>query len=167
MVEKDVLITSKVKHNGIFDFKECYRILYEWLLDQNYDINEKNYKEVIGAGGAKEIEVEWEAERKVSDYFKFYLKVNWHMIGMTNVEVEIDGSKQKMNKGQFEITVKSVLLKDYEDRWSNRPLFKFLRTFYDKYLIRERTIQYEGKLIVEMTEFVDQCKSFLALTGRK
>ena len=167
MVEKYELFKSKVKHTGMFDFKECYRILYEWLVDQNYDVNEKNYKENIGAGGAKEIEIEWEAWRKVSDYFRFYIQAKWHIIGMTTVEVEIDGVKQKINKGQFELAIKCVLEKDYEDRWATRPFFKFLRTFYDKYLIRERTEQFEGKLIAEMEEFSNQCKSFLALTGRK
>ena len=167
MVELDQLFKSKVRHVGIFDFKESYRILYEWLIDQGYDINEKVYKEVIGAGNAKEIEVEWDAVRKVSDYFRFMLKARWHIIGMTTVEVEIDGVKQKMNKGQFELAVESILQKDYEDRWAKRPLFNFLRTFYDKYLIRERVEQYESKLILEMEEFVAQCKSFLALTGKR
>jgi ribonucleotide reductase alpha subunit len=86
---------------------------------------------------------------------------------MTNVEVEIDGVKQKINKGQFEIVVKSILEKDYEDRWATRPFFKFLRTFYDKYLIKERTERYEAKLILEADEFLNQCKSFLALSGKK
>lgn len=167
MVEKDQLFKSKVKHTGLFDFKEIYRVLYEWLLDENYDVNEKSYKEVIGAGGAKEIEIDWEATRKVSDYFRFNLAIKWHILGMTSVEVDIDGVKQKMNKGQFELEVKSVLEKDYEDRWANRPFFKFLRTMYDKYLIKERTEQYEGKLITEMDELVNQAKSFLALTGKK
>jgi hypothetical protein len=166
-MERDNLFKSKVKHNGLFDFKETYRILYEWLVDQNYDVNEKNYKEVIGAGGSKEIEVEWEATRKVSDYFKFMIEAKWHILGMTGVEVDIDGVKQKINKGQFEIEVKCTLLKDYEDRWENHPFWKFLRTFYDRYLIKERTEQFEGKLIGEMDEFVAQCKSFLALTGRR
>jgi hypothetical protein len=86
---------------------------------------------------------------------------------MTSVEVEIDGVKQKINKGQFELLAKCVLIKDYEDRWAKRPLWQFLRTLYDKYLIKERTEQYEAKLIAEMEEFLNQCKSFLALSGKR
>ena len=167
MPELDKLIKTKIKHSGVFDFKELYRILYEWFMDKGYDFNEKGYKEVVGAGGAKEIELEWECVRKVSDYFRFNIKAKWHIIGMTTVEVEIDGEKKKMNKGQFELAVECALIKDYEDRWANKPFFKFLRTFYDKYLIKEKTDQFEGRLIGEMDEFVGQCKSFLALTGRK
>lgn len=166
-MELDSLFKSKVRHVGIFDFKETYRILYEWLLDEGYDVNEKGYKEVMQPGNAKEIEIEWEAWRKVSDYFRFYIWVKFHPIGMTSVEVDIDGVKQKMNKGDFTIEVKCVLQKDYENRWENRPFMKFLRTLYDRYLIRERIESYEGKLISEMQEFLDQAKAFLSLTARR
>jgi len=167
MVELDQLLKSKVKHSGIFDFKETYRILWEWLVDQGYDINEKNYKEVLGAGNAREIEIEWDAVRKVSDYLRNEIKVNWHILGMTSVEVEIDGVKQKMNKGQFELEAKCILQKDYDDRWISNPFYKFLRTLYDRYIIPARIDQYEGKLIGEMDEFIAQCKSFLALVGKR
>jgi hypothetical protein len=167
MVERDGLINTKVRHVGIFDFKETYRILFEWFIEQGYDFNEKSYKEVLGAGGAKEIELEWECVRKVSDYFKFEIKTSWKIIGMTSVEVEIDGVKQKMNKGDVAITFKTTLLKDYEERWSKKPLLNFLRTLYDRYLIRDRITAYEAKLITEMEEVVAQAKSFMALTGRR
>jgi len=164
-MEKDRLFETKIKNKGVFDFKGVYKVLYEWLVDQGYDVNEKGYKENIGAGGAKEIEIEWRAFRKISDYFRDVLELRWQILGMTNVEVEIDGVKQKMNKGQFEIRIKSVLEKDYESRWENKPFFKFLRTLYDKYLIPARIEQYEGKLLAEMDELVAQCKAYLSLTG--
>lgn len=167
MVEQDKLFESKIKHKGIFDFKELYNVLYTWLVDQGYDVNEKSYKENIGAGGAKEVEIKWVAYRKISDYFRFVLKVEWRIIGLSNVEVEIEGVKTPMNRGNAEIKVSSVLEKDYESRWENRPFFKFLRTLYDRYLIPGRIEQYEGKLLGEMDEFIAQIKSFLSLLGKQ
>ncbi len=167
MTEKDKLFETKIKHKGIFDFKETYRVLYDWLIDEGYDLNEKTYGETVGAGGAKEVKIEWIATRKVSDYFRFYLKINWLIMGMTNVEVEIDGVKQKMNKGAFELKVSSVLEKDYENRWEKRPFFKLLLTLYDRYLIQARIEQYEGKLLSEIDYFVAQAKAFLMLNGVK
>jgi len=168
MPERDNLLKTKIKHyNNYFDFKETYKTLFDYLLDQGWDMNEKAYKEVLQAGGAKEIEVEWECIRKVSDYFKFWMKIKFHPMGMTNVEVEIDGVKQKMNKGSMDIEVEIALIKDYEDRWGNKPFFKFLRTLYDRYLIRDRVERYEERLIQEMDEFVNQAKAYLAMTGRR
>jgi len=167
MAEKDILWGTKVKHKGIFDFKELYRILYEWFQSEDYNLGEKSYKESVGAGGSKQVEIEWEAYRNISDYFRFTIKVGWLILGMTETEVEIDGVKQKMNKGQLELSIKSVLVKDYESRWETKPFIKFLRTLYDKYLIPARIENYEGKLLGEMDELVAQVKSFLSLQGRK
>jgi len=167
MVELDPLFVTKIKNKGVFDFKETYNVLYEWLIDEGYDVNEKTYKEVVGAGGAKEIVIDWVAYRKVSDYFRFRIKIEWHILGMTDVEVEIDGVKQKMNKGQFELKAQGILEKDYESRWENKPFIKFLRTMYDRYLITARIENYEGKLIGEVDEFVAQTKAYLALSGKR
>ena len=164
MVEKDNVFSGKVKHTGIFEFKELYRFCYTWLVDQGYFLVEKSYSEKIQATG-KEIEIKWEAYRKISDYFRFVLKVDWRILGMTAVEVEENGKKLKMNKGNTELKVSAVLEKDYEHRWENNAFSKFLRGMYDKYIIRGRIDQYEEKIFSEADEFITQAKSFLAIEG--
>jgi hypothetical protein len=42
----------------------------------------------------------------------------------------------------------------------------FLRTFYDRYLIKERIERFEEKLILEMDDFSNQAKTFLNM-GKK
>ena len=164
MAEKDKIFESKIKQTGIFDFKETYRFAYTWLVDNGYDVMENVYSEKV-AGGAKEIEIEWVAERKVSDYFKFEIKANWRILAMTDVEVEENGKKVKMNKGQVEIKAKGTLIKDWEAKWEGQPIWKFFRGVYDKYIIRARIEQYEGKIFGEADEFLSQIKSFLAIEG--
>jgi len=170
MVEKDSLFKGKVRHVGTFDFKETYRVMFEWLIGEGYDIDEKYYKEIITGSGPngpiKEVDVWWEATKKISEYNKFFMTIRFHPLAMTSVEVEINGVKQKMNKGDFTIEFSSTLLKDYEDSW-NSPFLKNLRRLYENTLVRERTEQYEGKLITELQQLQEYVKSFLELTGRK
>jgi len=85
---------------------------------------------------------------------------------MTDVEVEKDGVKIKMNKGQVELGIKGYLERDYEKRWEGRAFRKFLRGLYDRYVIKHRIDQYEGKLFGEFDEFSGQMKSFLTLEGQ-
>jgi len=164
MSELDKVFSGKVKQTGIFDFKELYRYCYSWLVDEGYLLTEKNYNEKINPNG-KEIEIIWDARKKISDYFRFVMKVTWRILGMTTVEVEENGKKLKMDKAQVEIKVEATLEKDYEHRWENNAFTKFLRGAYDKYIIRGRIDQYEGKLFVETDEFLAQIKSFLAISG--
>jgi len=165
MVEKDQVFVGKIRHVGIFGFKEFYRFCYMWLVDKEYWVTEKKYTEKIKADG-KEVEIEWLALRKISDYFRFNLKVVWRIVGMKDVEVTKNGDKLTMNKGDAEIKVTAILEKDYEHRWENNAFFKFLRTAYDRYLIRGRIEDYENKIYEETDEFLAQAKAFVALEGK-
>jgi len=165
MSEKDKVFDSKIKQTSVFDFKEFYKFCYTWLADEEYDITENTYSEKVTATG-KEVEIDWAAERKVSDYFKFVIKVNWRILGMVDVEVQKNNTKVKMNKGQVEVKVSAYIQKDYENRWEKNPFLKFLRGVYDKWIIKERIKQYETKIFGEADEFVSQAKGFLDLEGQ-
>lgn len=168
MSEKDTIYSTKVKQSGVFNFKDLYEFGYEWLVDEGYDVTEDKYTEGTSPGGkGKELDIEWSAYRKISDYFRFILKIKWRIMRMTDVEVEKEGTKIKMNKGIAEIKAKAILEKDYEHRWENRPAIKFLRTLYDRYLIRGRIDDYEEKLIIEIDELMAQLKAFLQLEGKR
>ena len=166
MVERDLVFAGKLKHTGIFDYKEFYRFCYNWLIDKDYFLVEKEYTEKIQQNG-KEVVIKWEARRKISDYFRFFIKADWRILGMKDVEVVKDGNKLTLNKGEAEIKIEATVEKDYEHRWENTSFYKFLRTMYDRYLIRSRIEQYEMKIWGEANEFLSQMKSFLALEGNR
>lgn len=166
MAEQDKVFEGKVKHTGLFNYKELYTFTYKWLIDEGYKVDEKVYSEKVTPGG-KELDIDWEASKKVSDYFKFVIKAKWKILGMTSVDAEDPNTKKsiKLEKGQIEIKVTAVLVKDYEHRWENTAFLKFLRGVYDRYLVRARIEDYEKKIFGEADEFIAQTKAFLALEG--
>jgi len=166
MAEKDKIAVTKVKHDGIFDFKEVYRFLYTIISDLEYEIEERVYSEKNTAKG-KEIEIDWIVRRKISDYFRFNIKLHWLILAMSDVEVMKDGLKIKTNKGSLEISFTAYLEKDYENNWEKTAFLKFLRGLYDNYIIRGRILDYEEKIIEEMNEITEQLKAFLVLEGKK
>ena len=58
------------------------------------------------------------------------------------------------------------LVKDYEGRWEDEPLWKFLRGTYEKYIIRTTNDEYEDRLEDDALEYIDQIKAFLQLSGK-
>jgi hypothetical protein len=166
MSERDKICDGKINHDGIFDYKEVYRFMYTWLTDFDYFVEEKTYTEKAKPEG-KEVEIHWIARRKISDYFRFVLKVDWNIFGMTTVEIVKDNIKIKANKGRIEIKVTAFLEKDYENRWENTAFLRFLRGVYDNFIIRQRIEDYEDKVAEELDELVAQTKAFLALEGIK
>jgi hypothetical protein len=95
------------------------------------------------------------------------VQVDWMILGLKSVEVQREGKKLKMNSGQVELKIKGVLVKDYEHKWEDRPIWKFLRGVYDRYIVKSRIEDYEDKLKEEVEEFIAQSKAFLVIEGMR
>lgn len=167
MAEKDTIFSSKAKYNGIFSFKDFYKFCYEWLRDEvGLEIKEDKYSEKL-SGDTKEIEVEWTGTKKVTDYFKFEVKVKLRVLGLQNVEVLKDKQKIKTNQGSIEVGVSGTLIRDYAGKFEQDAFKKFMRAIYEKWVITSRVEQLESKLISACDEFLSQAKAYLDLEGRK
>jgi len=167
MPEKESIFSSKIKFGGVFNFADFYRFCYDWLLDEtNLIVSEDKYVEKL-VGDGKNIDVEWNCFRKITDYFRFEVKINYRILGMTNIEVQKDGAKLKMNKGSVEVGVKGTLVRDYQGKFEKTSTQKFMRGIYEKWVIPSRVDQYEDKLIGDCDEFLNQAKAFLDLEGKK
>jgi len=169
MAEKDTVFSSKIKYNGIFSFKDFYKFCYDWLQEETGfedTLSEDKYGEKI-SGNAKEINVEWSGRSKLTDYFRFDIKVTFKVLGLQEVEVEQGGAKVKTNKGSVEVSVKGTLVRDYEGKFETTPFNKALRGMYEKWIISSRIDQFEGKIAGDCDEFIGQAKAYLDLEGKK
>lgn len=167
MAEKEKLFSSKIKHGGVFSFRDFYLFCYQWLGDEvGLNIAEKKYTEKI-KGDAKEIEVLWECFRKLTDYFKFEMKVKIKVDPLKNVTVNRDGVKINTNEGIVEMEVSGILVRDYQGKFETTPFNKFLRGIYEKWVITARVEEFEDKIIGDCDTFLSQAKAYLALEGKK
>ena len=163
MAQKESVWSGKLKHKGYWNFKDTYTMMYDWLKDWNYSVSEDLYKEVDDGG--KEIIINWTAEKKVTDYFKYEISIEWHILGMIDAEVEIEGKKKKMNKGELGLSIKATIIKDYDKRWEDKPFHKFLRGLYENYIIKTAIKQYKDTLEDEVGELVSDTKAYLRLSS--
>lgn len=166
MAEQDVQFKGKIKQAGIFNFKDFYSFAYDWLREEDYDVIEKTYSEKV-IGDSKDLQIIWECQRKISDYFKFLIKMTWSIWGLKKIKVKKEGKETTMDTGLIEIKFQAILIKDYENRWENHPFWKFLKGMYDRYIIRARIEEYEDKLLAEVNELIVECKSFLAIEAQQ
>jgi hypothetical protein len=167
MAEKDKIFDSKIKNAGIFNFPDFYKFCYDWLVDETQmDIQEEKYIEKL-SGDSKNVDVVWNCTRKVTDYFKFQIKVSYRILGLKKVEIQRDGVKEKTNEGSVELKVGGTLIRDYDGKFEGKPFLKFLRGIYEKWVIPSRINEYEGKLIGDCDEFLTQAKAFLDLEGKR
>ena len=167
MPEKDQLFSSKIKYNGIFSFADFYKFCYQWLTEEiGLGMGESKYAEKI-SGDSKNIDILWEGDMKMSDYFKFAIKVKFQILGLKKVEINQAGQKVETNKGSVEVAVKGILIRDYEGKFETNATQKFWRSVYEKWIIPSRIEQFEDKVIANCDEFLSQAKAFLDLEGKK
>ena len=165
MAQKKIIYKGYVKQVGYWKYIDLYDMLFNWLKDNGYDLSEDSYTEKL-QGGGKEILIKWTAVRKVTDYFMYEIKLDWHILGMKDAEAEIDGKKVNTNKGEVKIEFKGNLINDYEKKWEDKPSWKFLRSLYEKYVIRKTIDEYEDDLEDETKELISDAKAFLKIPAR-
>ncbi|MFH1311582.1 MAG: hypothetical protein ABIH65_04220 [Nanoarchaeota archaeon] len=167
MTEEETIFSSTVKYKGIFSFKDFYKFCYDWVKEEiGLDISENKYEEKL-SGDSKNIVVEWEGEKNLTDYFRFEIKVKFEISGLKNVEVAVGGAKIKTNDGSAKINVKGILVRDYKDKFEMSAFNKFLRSIYEKWVITSRIKEYEDKVAGFCDEFLSQAKAYLDLEGKR
>ena len=133
-----------------------------WLYEKGYDKYEKKNEEQVLEGGRK-IELELRPWKKTTDYAKNEIRLRIFIDNMTDIEVEKDGKKVKLNKGDIQIIFDAFLETDYENRWESKPIFYFLRGIVDKYIYRSYLEGYKELVKQDINHLLTQIKAFLNL----
>ena len=167
MAEKETVFSSRIKYKGIFSFKDFYNFCYQWLTEETgLYVMETKYSEKI-VGDSKTIEVKWDGQMDMTDYFRFETEVVFNIVGLKKVEIAQEGVKVESNTGSIEIKVKGTLVRDYNGKFETSAFSKFLRETYEKWIIKPRIDEFKGKIAGNCDEFLAQGKAYLDLEGKK
>lgn len=166
MAEKDQVSKEKLEHVGVFDFRATYSYAHDWFKDQGYGVVEEKYAEKL-KGDARDLTIEWKVTKDFSDYFRFEYKIKFEIEGMSDVEVEIDGARKKMNKGKITVEITSTIVMDKDGKWETTPFNRFMRDIYNKYIVPSRVDDMKMLLLSKGTGFKDDLKTFLNLSARR
>lgn len=166
MPERDEVIREKIDNSGVFDFKAVYGFSHGWLKDEGYGVVEEKYSEKV-SGNSRDITIKWGFSKQLSDYFKVDGEVEIEVKGMTDVEVEIDGERKRMNKGKISFDIKALLIMDPDGKWDDNGFYKFLREIYTKYVIPSRVEKVKNSIKKDVMGLKEQIKAVLELTGRR
>lgn len=126
-----------VKYRGIFDQEGLLRKVYDWLTHQYYDVQESSYKHKIPDPRGAEQEIKVTAEKKVSGYLQFNIKLHFRIFDLKEVEVVKDNQKKKMNQGRIEIRISGTVAVDYKNNFEKSQFLKRLRDFMHKFVMKE------------------------------
>ena len=167
MAEQEQVYGSHIKYEGIFSFKDFYKFCYDWIVEEiGMEVEEGKYSEKV-SGNSKNIDIKWEGEKDLSDYFRFVTKVEFKILNLSKVEMNKGGAKVSINKGTVEIKAKGILVRDYDGKFETSPTKKVWRAAYEKFIIPNRIEKLEEMIVGKVDGFLAQAKAFLDIEGKR
>ena len=162
------IVKIKLKYKDVLDFDEFYTALYYWVMqhewrdeDSGDEFFESYYGEKVNQGGAKEIWIRWRPTREPDDgkFFKYFLDIDIHCIGLSAVEIVKDGRKIKAMKGEVEIVIAGYMLQKFISEFAKHDILKHFSSVFTKKIYKSN-IDARGKQlyheIYELQHFIKQ-----------
>ena len=143
----------QLRERGVFDLEKLYNEMKEWLDNNKYSFNEKEHTEKNVDKG-KEIILVWEAEREITDYLKYVIKVNFLL-------KEVNKVSNNLVKGFVKITFTASVVSDYKNKFGKSSFSNWLSKIYKKYLVNSEVERHQDKLQEEINDFHDTTKEVL------
>ena len=154
-----------IRHNGVFDYEGLYKMMHSWLINKRYLFHETKYKDKVSTPFGNEIEVDWTAEKKVTEFIKEIVSVRFHLWDAADVEIIKDGKKVKMTKARMEIKITADMKLDYNEKFSGKNasnIVKKLGEFYvDHVMYWDLRLRYINTLEYSLFDFQTKVKKYL------
>ena len=158
-MEQDYIVRDLViEQEAVINVNELYNRMKKWFLQRGYFYIEKEHHNK-NIDNKHQFKIKMESGLKVDDYNRFFIKVT---ISGKNLDKTKLKNKDAV-KGKISVAFESWITRDYEERWENRPVAKFFRTIYDKFVLGDKSERYSKELKDQTYLLYDEVKTFLGL----
>lgn len=163
MSEKRIIVDDmKVQYEGLFDAKDLYRVIENWIKDNGYDKKEQMNTEHVSHSG-KFVEIKFAPYKTITDYAKLVVKLKVTMNDVKDVEVKKDSHKMHLQQGKVTFSFQGIVETDHEGKWETKPILFFIRTVFDKYVYRVYTGNYDSQVGRDVNMLAAEIKRYLNL----
>lgn len=162
MPRQEKITQEKTKFKGYFDTGRFYDLLFDLLVSLDYDVDEESYRQKDAPSG--ELELHWKGEKRVDKYTMFIIEAFVLVVLWKRKQnVPRGGVTLTLDFGDFETIISATLVRDYEGKWENNPLLNPFIDFYDRYIYREKYIEWQERAKDEVRYVIDEVKKFFAV----
>ncbi len=174
-IKRDVDIEAaaiKLKYKDVLDFGEFYTAIYYWMMQHGWrdedtgdEFWEPYYGEKVSQSGSKEIWSRWRVFRNADDgqFFKFYLDMDIHCIGLSPIEIVKDGRKIKAMKGEVEISIRGYVHQKFVGEFAKNDILKHFSSLFTKKIYKATIDARTKQMYHEVYEFQHFLKQWLKL----
>ena len=170
----------KIVHKDVFNMEMIYFFLHEWMVEFNWAApGEPDWPEVLylqreGAAGT-ELWIKWRFRKGGSEdqspltgnknsektIFQWEMDMDWHVLGMKEVEILVKGKKLKMNSAEVEIQFYPRIMLNPE--FKKEDIFNRMRDFLMKRYFKKKIDYEEDQLYIDATRLQEAIKGYFKL----
>ena len=160
MAEKDLVVSGLrvSQDNIVFDMNELYQVMKKWCKINRYDLEEKAIEHEAIPEGKEEI-IRWHIKREADNYIQFVIRSTIKIVGK---DVDVI-KKGKAVKGGISVNLEAWLDKDYDREWEESPVFRFMRDFYNRFILAGKYKNYSKALKNDTHDLFNEVRAFLDL----
>ena len=168
----------RIKFKDIFNMKQLYEDLKEWLLEHGWssvDMDgkieegkehfETQYLDRTLPDGAVERWIFWRLQKMPvsNSYYKWHLDVDFHNVHLADTEVMREGKKINAHKGEVEIKVWSYVEYDFKGEWSKHPILKYFNKLFPNRIFKKDLDEHKKELYREAYTFNAYIKRWMKI----
>ena len=162
MEQQYVVDTLRLNYQGLFSMEELLGVIDRWLAEKGYEkYDKKNYETVFE--DSRQLEVEMEPWRNITEEVKFVLKINLLITGLKDTVILKDKHREKLNEGKMLFTFDAIMETDLRYRWEGKGWLQFVRTLFDQFIYKGQQDRFEVLVAQEVEELYYALKSHLNL----
>ncbi|MFH1399328.1 MAG: hypothetical protein ABIG95_04420 [Candidatus Woesearchaeota archaeon] len=163
-----------IVYKDVFHLKSLYVVAREWLQEQGWESCLGNWEYQKGSGnweqllydnrsaGNKKIWIWWRLQKRTgNNYYRYYMNINFMLLGWQDVEALHNGKKYKAQVGELSIFIKPWIQYDFDDKWDNHPILKHIHPFFIQRIFKEDMLKREKLLLDESYRLQGTIKKFL------
>jgi len=161
MSEIRVLVNRRLlAYEGLFRVDELYATVRRFARERGYFTMERVAEEHALPQG-KEVLIEIDLKKIMSDYAKSFLQVSIDIKNLTDQIVEIDKRKHKYQQGRIEVYLSARLETDYRGRWEGSGFAFLFRTISDKFIRHGVIHELEDRARTDLSALQGEISAYL------
>ena len=125
----------KLRFRGVYDMKGLMKLIYKWFNSNYYVYNETKYKDKIETVFGNEIEIDMEGNKKVSEYYRYYVTVRTHQWESKDIMVKVGEKEVSMMQGRVEVQIEAKIVTDWQDKFEKGTMWEKAQKFMEKVVI--------------------------------
>jgi hypothetical protein len=165
--DKHAVGTAIIKYRGVFDLQELMKRVNDWMEGDGYTVHEGKYKHKVPDPRGAEEEITFKGWKRVTEYVKYHIKIEFHTYDQKDVEVVKAGAKKHAVQARIEVIMSPTVEFDWQNRFSGSRFMQGLQDFYHKYIIKGDIQNYHEDALYYRTYKLHRIiKEFLDMEGK-